>query len=80
MLGSRIWNSLVRKKAMDKWRMEQSELRRALDLIDLTTIGIANTFGLGVYVLAGMGAREAGPGICVSHFIVGVVTTITGVC
>ncbi|XP_039279455.1 high affinity cationic amino acid transporter 1-like isoform X2 [Nilaparvata lugens] len=77
---SRIWKKFVRKKAVDRARMQQTELRRALDLIDLTTFGIANTFGLGVYVLAGMGARVAGPGICVSHFIVGVATTITALC
>lgn len=72
-----IWNALTRKKPNDI--SEMSELKRVLNLVDLTALGVGSTLGLGAYVLAGSVAyNQAGPAVTISFLIAGIASAFAG--
>ncbi len=55
-------------------------LRRALGALDLTALGIGAIIGAGIFVMTGVGAREAGPGLIISFVMAGVACTMAALC
>ena len=67
---------LTRKKIVS---FGNSELRRALTLVDLTFLGVGSTIGVGFYVLVGNVARSiAGPAVVLSFLIAGIASVFAG--
>jgi uncharacterized hydrophobic protein (TIGR00271 family) len=52
-------------------------LSRDLSLFDVTLIGVGAMIGAGIFVLSGIAAGLAGPGVLLAFFLNGMVTTIT---
>jgi basic amino acid/polyamine antiporter, APA family len=55
-------------------------LRRALRALDLTALGIGAIIGAGIFVMTGVGAREAGPGLILSFILAGVACAMAALC
>ncbi len=55
-------------------------LRRALGALDLTALGIGAIIGAGIFVMTGVGARQAGPGLIISFVMAGVACTMAALC
>jgi len=55
-------------------------LRRALGALDLTALGIGAIIGAGIFVMTGVGARQAGPGLIVSFILAGVACAMAALC
>jgi len=54
-----------------------TELRRDLKLFDITMIGVGAMIGAGIFVLTGIAAGAAGPGLALAFLLNGVVTIFT---
>ena len=52
-------------------------LSRDLRLFDITMIGVGAMIGAGIFVLTGVAAGEAGPGLILAFMLNGIVTTFT---
>src|SRR5690348_17969358 len=69
-------NPLLKKKPME-WLIEEAAeagehtLKRTLGPLSLTALGIGAVIGAGIFVLAGLGAHYAGPGLMLSFVISG---------
>ncbi|XP_041378018.1 cationic amino acid transporter 4-like [Gigantopelta aegis] len=77
--------SKLKTRALQKKTIHQddhaTDLRRSLTTCQLTFIGVGSTVGVGIYLLAGVAAKEyAGPGVLVSFVLAGVVTMVNAVC
>lgn len=71
-----FWAALSRKKRNDD---TESQLKRVLNLFDLTALGVGSTLGLGVYVLAGSVAFEqAGPAVTISFLFAAIASAFAG--
>ena len=68
---------MMRRKAIDT---SPSQLARKLNVFDLTFLGVGATLGAGVYVLTGVIARNAGPGVIVSFLISGFASILSALC
>lgn len=56
-------------------------LKRTLGPLSLTALGIGGIIGAGIFVLTGHAAAEyAGPAICLSYILAGLVCTFAGLC
>lgn len=76
----RFLRLLTRRKVIDN-DLSNSQLRRCLDVFDLTSIGVGATVGAGLYVVTGQIARDvAGPAIVLSFFIAAVAAFLSGIC
>src|SRR5512146_1193140 len=78
-------NSLLAKKPMNLLMSEAEEtgensLRRELGPISLTALGVGAVIGAGIFVLSGLGAHYAGPGLMVSFVISGLGCAFAGLC
>ena len=78
-------NSLLAKKPMDLLLRESQEvgehtLKRALGPVSLTTLGIGAIIGAGIFVLSGLGAHYAGPGLMLSFVLSGLGCAFAGLC
>lgn len=63
---------LFARKPISHYRA-QSELKRSLNVVDLTLMGIGAIIGAGVFVLTGVAAAtQAGPAIILSYVIAGI--------
>jgi amino acid transporter len=65
----------------DEQATNAQQNRRHLNLFDLISIGVGGTVGSGIFVLAGMIARDyAGPSTCISFLMSGLAALCSGVC
>ncbi len=78
-------SSIFAKKPME-WMMEESRntgensLKRTLGPWSLTALGIGAIIGAGIFVLSGLGAHYAGPGLMLSFVISGLGCAFAGLC
>jgi APA family basic amino acid/polyamine antiporter len=57
-----------------------ASLRRSLTRLDLVVIGVAQIIGAGIFVIAGVGVKIAGPGILLSFLVAGAACTLAALC
>jgi basic amino acid/polyamine antiporter, APA family len=76
--------SLFATKSIDELRARaggQTQLKRVLGPVDLTTLGIGAIIGTGIFVLTGQAAAaHAGPAIVLSMVLAGVVSALAALC
>ncbi|XP_032237943.2 high affinity cationic amino acid transporter 1 isoform X1 [Nematostella vectensis] len=73
--------TISRKKIFAAKDYTKTELSRCLSKIDLAGLGIASTLGAGIYVLAGIVAKNiAGPGLVLSFLIAGIASLMSALC
>ncbi len=76
---------LLARKPMD-WLLHEAQetgehtLKRALGPISLTALGIGAIIGAGIFVLSGLGAHYAGPGLMLSFVLSGFGCALAGLC
>src|SRR6201989_1273119 len=76
---------LFAKKSMDVLLAEsqaegEGTLERALGVFQLTALGVGAIIGAGIFVLSGLGAHYAGPGVSLSFVISGLGCAFAGLC
>ncbi len=83
-MRKKIQHSIFARKPMTRVLDEGAEmgggLRRMLGPTDLLAIGIGAIIGAGIFVLSGVGAREAGPAVILSFLLAGVACTFAALC
>ena len=77
--------NLLATKPLHMLMAEASEdsghsLRRALGPVSLTALGIGAIIGAGIFVLSGLGAHYAGPGLMLSFVVSGLGCAFAGLC
>ncbi|CAG9862945.1 unnamed protein product [Phyllotreta striolata] len=78
-MASKFLAALKRKKHINF--NEDSPLKKCLNLLDLTALGVGATLGLGAYVLAGSVAKNvAGPAVCISFLVAAIASVGAGLC
>ncbi len=55
-------------------------LSRSLSRLDLIVIGVAQIIGAGIFVIAGVGVKIAGPGIILSFLVAGAACALAALC
>ncbi|CAD7086537.1 unnamed protein product [Hermetia illucens] len=84
--GVTLFSKLVRTKDLrtlqgDDPRSAKPKLTKCLTTLDLTSLGIGSCCGTGMYLVAGMVAKNiAGPGVVFSFFIAAVASIFSGAC
>jgi basic amino acid/polyamine antiporter, APA family len=78
-------DSIFITKPMDLLLREASEsgehtLKRTLGPISLTALGVGAIIGAGIFVLSGLGAHYAGPGLMLSFVLSGLGCAFAGLC
>jgi len=73
------------KKPLDMLMAECNQtgehtLRRTLGAFQLTALGVGAVIGAGIFVLAGLGAHYAGPGLMLSFILSGLGCAFAGLC
>lgn len=76
---------LFAKKSLELLLSEAKEsgehgLRRTLGVFQLTALGVGAIIGAGIFVLSGLGAHYAGPGLMLSFVISGLGCAFAGLC
>jgi APA family basic amino acid/polyamine antiporter len=77
--------NLLAKKPMD-WLLNEAKatgehtLKRTLGPLQLTALGVGAIIGAGIFVLSGLGAHYAGPGLMLSFVISGMGCAFAGLC
>src|SRR2546427_1274468 len=77
--------ALLAKKPMDLLLKEsqatgEHSLRRTLGPVQLTALGVGAIIGAGIFVLSGLGAHYAGPGLMLSFVLSGFGCAFAGLC
>jgi APA family basic amino acid/polyamine antiporter len=78
-------NRLMAKKPME-WLLNEAKdsgehtLRRTLGPVSLTALGVGAIIGAGIFVLSGLGAHYAGPGLMLSFVVSGLGCAFAGLC
>jgi APA family basic amino acid/polyamine antiporter len=78
-------NPLFAKKPMD-WLLTEAadcgeqSLKRTLGPVSLTALGVGAIIGAGIFVLSGLGAHYAGPGLMLSFVLSGLGCAFAGLC
>jgi basic amino acid/polyamine antiporter, APA family len=78
-------NPLLKKKPME-WLLDEAAqsgehtLRRTLGPLSLTALGVGAVIGAGIFVLAGLGAHYAGPGLMLSFVVSGLGCAFAALC
>jgi basic amino acid/polyamine antiporter, APA family len=76
---------LLAKKPMD-WLLNEADdagehtLKRSLGPVSLTALGVGAIIGAGIFVMSGLGAHYAGPGLMLSFVISGLGCGFAGLC
>uniref|UniRef100_A0A182J0S5 Cationic amino acid transporter C-terminal domain-containing protein n=2 Tax=Anopheles atroparvus TaxID=41427 RepID=A0A182J0S5_ANOAO len=84
--GLALFSKLIRTKDLRKLQEEdpsstKPKLTKCLTTLDLTSLGVGSCCGTGMYLVAGMVARNiAGPGVVLSFFIAAVASIFSGAC
>jgi basic amino acid/polyamine antiporter, APA family len=78
-------NPLLARKPMSLLMSEAQEsgehtLKRTLGPVSLTALGIGAIIGAGIFVMSGLGAHYAGPGLMLSFVISGLGCAFAGLC
>lgn len=78
-------NPLFAKKSLGMLLAEAKEtgehsLKRTLGPFQLTALGVGAVIGAGIFVLSGLGAHYAGPGLMLSFVISGIGCAFAGLC
>src|SRR3982750_2404607 len=77
-------NLLARKPLamlMDESRETgEHSLKRTLGVFQLTALGVGAIIGAGIFVLSGLGAHYAGPGLMLSFVLSGLGCAFAGLC
>ena len=78
-------NPLFAKKSLEMLLTEAKEtgehsLKRTLGPFQLTALGVGAVIGAGIFVLAGLGAHYAGPGLMLSFVLSGLGCAFAGLC
>src|SRR5437588_2799292 len=76
---------LLAKKPLDRLLNEAKEtgehsLKRTLGVFQLTALGVGAIIGAGIFVLSGLGAHYAGPGLMLSFVLSGLGCAFAGLC
>jgi APA family basic amino acid/polyamine antiporter len=76
---------LLAKKPLDRLINEAQEtgehsLKRTLGVFQLTALGVGAIIGAGIFVLSGLGAHYAGPGLMLSFVLSGLGCAFAGLC
>jgi basic amino acid/polyamine antiporter, APA family len=76
---------LLAKKPIEQLLMESREtgehsLKRTLGVFQLTALGVGAVIGAGIFVLSGLGAHYAGPGLMLSFVLSGLGCTFAALC
>src|SRR5438309_11393382 len=76
---------LLAKKPLDRLLNEAKEtgehsLMRTLGVFQLTALGVGAVIGAGIFVLSGLGAHYAGPGLMLSFVLSGMGCAFAGLC
>lgn len=76
---------LLAKKSLDVLLAEAQEtgehsLKRTLTAFQLTALGVGAIIGAGIFVLSGLGAHYAGPGLMLSFVLSGLGCAFAGLC
>ncbi len=76
---------LFAKKPIEQLLMESREtgehsLKRTLGVFQLTALGVGAVIGAGIFVLSGLGAHYAGPGLMLSFVLSGLGCTFAALC
>jgi APA family basic amino acid/polyamine antiporter len=76
---------LLAKKPLDRLLCEAKEtgehsLKRTLGVFQLTALGVGAVIGAGIFVLSGLGAHYAGPGLMLSFVLSGLGCAFAGLC
>ena len=86
LLGETIGMAdLLAKKPLDRLLNEAVEtgehsLKRTLGVFQLTALGVGAMIGAGIFVLSGLGAHYAGPGLMLSFVLSGLGCAFAGLC
>jgi APA family basic amino acid/polyamine antiporter len=77
--------NLLAKKPLDRLINEAKEtgehsLKRTLGVFQLTALGVGAIIGAGIFVLSGLGAHYAGPGLMLSFVLSGLGCAFAGLC
>src|SRR5213075_20996 len=77
--------NLLAKKSISALMAEAQEagehtLRRTLGPIQLTALGVGAVIGAGIFVLSGLGAHYAGPGLMLSFVLSGIGCALAALC
>src|ERR1700691_3967086 len=78
-------NPLFKKKPMD-WLLNEAKatgehtLKRTLGPVSLTALGVGAVIGAGIFVLSGLGAHYAGPGLMLSFILSGLGCAFAALC
>lgn len=68
-------------KASSGGASEEISLKKLLNTLDLTSLGVGSCNGTGMYVVAGLIAKElAGPGVVLSFLLAGIASLLSGIC
>jgi APA family basic amino acid/polyamine antiporter len=78
-------NPVFAKKSLEMLLTESKEtgehsLKRTLGPFQLTALGVGAVIGAGIFVLAGLGAHYAGPGLMLSFVLSGLGCAFAGLC
>src|ERR1035438_7423649 len=83
--GNRMSSNLFATKSLDRLVNEAQEsgahsLKRTLGPFQLTALGVGAIIGAGIFVMSGLGAQYAGPGLMLSFVLSGLGCAFAGLC
>ncbi|MGH7864190.1 MAG: amino acid permease, partial [Candidatus Binataceae bacterium] len=83
MASNGLVAQLFRRKRAETMHADAANefgLHRALTATDLTLLGIGAIVGAGIFVLTGVGAQHAGPGLIASFVLAGLACAMAALC